>query len=413
MNSQAPSQKTDRVQAVTLKEEVPFDIKELFFSRTDERGVILTGNEVFQRIAQYPWDRLIRAPHRVIRHPEMPRAEFWILWDHIKSGRPVGAYVKNLAEDGRYYWVFAVVTPIEGGYLSVRLKPSSPLLSIVANEYAALRKLEIADDLDPKESAERLLARIQELGFRDYQHFMAHALSEEFLSRDTVMGRPQSLEVRDFNKLLGIGTRMIDEANQIAVNYNSNRFVAMNMRVRAARMGRDGKTVGVISNDYGIHSQAMLAQMDSFADRAKKLAQTVAEGCFLFTTSLLQREAIAQFSKEVNLPAVIDKEIEQDFLNEQLKYYEARAKDEIMNVSFGMNNFSRRTAEMQRLVSGLDVTRVMGMIECAHLRDKGKALLDVLNDLDDFQRGVSNILSRIDDANQDLFATIRQLESST
>lgn len=75
-----------------------------------------------------------------------------------------------------------------------------------------------------------------------------------------------------------------------------------------------------------------------------------------------------------------------------------------------MSNFSRRTEEMQRLVSGLDVTRVMGMIKCAHLRDCGKALLDVLNDPDDFQRGVCDILSQIDDANLDLFAAIRQLE---
>jgi len=81
-----------------------------------------------------------------------------------------------------------------------------------------------------------------------------------------------------------------------------------------------------------------------------------------------------------------------------------------LNISKDMLNFARRTAEMQRLVSGLEVTRVMGMIECAHLRERGKALLDVLSDLEHFQREVSDILSQIDDANLDLFATIRQME---
>ncbi len=54
----------------------------------------------------------------------MPRAVFWLLWDTIEKGEPVGAYVKNKAKDGRYYWVFAIVTPIEGGYLP---SASSPL----------------------------------------------------------------------------------------------------------------------------------------------------------------------------------------------------------------------------------------------------------------------------------------------
>ncbi|MEM8554727.1 MAG: chemotaxis protein, partial [Pseudomonadota bacterium] len=51
----------------------PFDANELFFSRTDERGVILSGNTVFQRVADYPWDDLLNAPHKIIRHPDMPR----------------------------------------------------------------------------------------------------------------------------------------------------------------------------------------------------------------------------------------------------------------------------------------------------------------------------------------------------
>ncbi|KDB05361.1 hypothetical protein U879_02085 [Defluviimonas sp. 20V17] len=75
--------------------EAPFAIHEIFYSRTDPRGVIQSGNDVFQRVADYPWDRLIGAPHKVIRHPDMPRAVFWLLWQTIQQGRPIGAYVKN------------------------------------------------------------------------------------------------------------------------------------------------------------------------------------------------------------------------------------------------------------------------------------------------------------------------------
>lgn len=101
-----------RAQIAIVDVEVPFTFEELFFSRTNWRGVILAGNSVFQRVSLYSWDELIQKPHNVIRHPDMPKGVFWLLWDTIKKGEPVGAYVKNRAKDGRYYWVFAIVTPI-------------------------------------------------------------------------------------------------------------------------------------------------------------------------------------------------------------------------------------------------------------------------------------------------------------
>ena len=40
--------------------------------------------------------------------------------------------MKNRAEDERRYWVFTASVPIENGYLSMRFKPTSPLLLKVA-----------------------------------------------------------------------------------------------------------------------------------------------------------------------------------------------------------------------------------------------------------------------------------------
>jgi hypothetical protein len=171
--------------------EVPFSIGEVFFSRTNDKGHILFGNCVFQRISHYSWPELSRKPHNIIRHPDMPRAVFWLLWDTIEKGHPVGAYVKNMAKDGRYYWVFAIVTPIEGGYLSVRIKPTTQLLAVVEAEYAALLEAEKRDRLKPAESAQLLLKRLSALGFRDYAAFMAAALDQEITARDGQLGRPR------------------------------------------------------------------------------------------------------------------------------------------------------------------------------------------------------------------------------
>ncbi len=152
----------------TSVDEVPFRIEELFFSRTDARGRILSGNDVFQRVSQYSWEEMTDRPHNIVRHPDMPRAVFFLLWERIRAGLPVGAYVKNRSKDGRHYWVYAVVTPVEDGYLSVRLKPTSALFAAASGLYAAIRAQENESDCKPADSAQRLAiwaALAQRAGF--------------------------------------------------------------------------------------------------------------------------------------------------------------------------------------------------------------------------------------------------------
>lgn len=105
--------------------ESPFGFDEFFFSTTDKRGVIRYGNDVFVRVSAYPKETMLGAPHSLIRHPDMPRAVFKEFWNFLNQEKPVGAYVKNLAGNGSYYWVYAFAFPIAGGYLSIRFKPSS------------------------------------------------------------------------------------------------------------------------------------------------------------------------------------------------------------------------------------------------------------------------------------------------
>src|SRR6185369_11343271 len=115
---------------------------ELFFSTTDRKGVILSGNEVFMRISGYAGPDLVGQPHNVIRHPDMPRAVFRLVWDCLKRGRAVAGYVKNLAADGRYYWVVAMITPMRDGYLSVRFKPTGEMRAVAESLYRAMRQIE-------------------------------------------------------------------------------------------------------------------------------------------------------------------------------------------------------------------------------------------------------------------------------
>ncbi|WP_128773774.1 diguanylate cyclase [Actinomyces oricola] len=100
-----------------------FDPDDIFFSTTDSRGVIRRTNRTFETLSRYPRERLIGAPHNIIRHLDMPAGVFRLMWDDLEAGRPVCAYVINRALDGLDYRVFATIVPLRDGYLSVRIKP--------------------------------------------------------------------------------------------------------------------------------------------------------------------------------------------------------------------------------------------------------------------------------------------------
>lgn len=117
-------------------------------SKTDLRGKIIYCNEIFIEFAKYDEAYLIGAPHSVVRHPDMPRAIFQLLWDTIQSGKELNSYVKNLASDGSFYWVFANVTPVFDkdnkivGYYSVRRKPKKSALSFIVPFYKEMVEIE-------------------------------------------------------------------------------------------------------------------------------------------------------------------------------------------------------------------------------------------------------------------------------
>ncbi len=84
---------------------------EIIVSKTDPRGIVTYANDVFIRVSGYTEEQLLGKPHNLIRHPDMPRSVFHLLWRRIQAGNEIFAYVKNMARNGDHYWVHAHVTP--------------------------------------------------------------------------------------------------------------------------------------------------------------------------------------------------------------------------------------------------------------------------------------------------------------
>ena len=88
-----------------------FDEDEIIVSKTDLKGRLTYVNDIFCRVGLYSERELLGQPHSIVRHPDMPRCVFKLLWDAIATGNEIFAYVKNLAKNGDHYWVLAHVTP--------------------------------------------------------------------------------------------------------------------------------------------------------------------------------------------------------------------------------------------------------------------------------------------------------------
>ena len=91
--------------------EIELSPKRYIVSKTDKKGVLEYGNDYFVEISGYTEAELIGQPHSIIRHPDMPKIIFKMMWDRIQKGGNLLALVKNLAKDGSFYWVVTEFEP--------------------------------------------------------------------------------------------------------------------------------------------------------------------------------------------------------------------------------------------------------------------------------------------------------------
>lgn len=128
----------------TGKERFFTESNQIIVSKTDLQGRVTYANNVFLYMAACTEEYALGRPHNFVRHPDMPRCVFKLLWDTIASGHELFAYVVNLAMDGAHYWVFAHVTPSFNekreiiGYHSNRRSPSPMAVEAIKPIYSAL-----------------------------------------------------------------------------------------------------------------------------------------------------------------------------------------------------------------------------------------------------------------------------------
>ncbi|MFO0597914.1 MAG: PAS domain-containing protein [Myxococcaceae bacterium] len=399
-----------------------FELDELFFSTTDRKGIIETGNQVFVRLSGYELHQLIGEPHNIIRHPHMPRAAFALVWDALLAGRPIAALVKNLAKDGRYYWVLAYIAPIKDGFLSVRTKPCSQLFPVVKGLYAemvAIEEAELAAGKPPKDamaaSTKFLVEKLGSLGFESYDDFCARALvPTETAARRA--GLRERLEERKRHELpetlrtpmrrVANGLRALQECNasfmavlerafaaigggrKLLKEFSGLQLSAVNVSLRAARLGRQGRATMAIATFLSESTDRLQRDMGSLCT-ALDAARVALSGLVIeLGWSALEVEMVQQAidewleardrgakAEELNVHGLGGER-----LYDALAGTATRMSERVKAFKVSVTNAGRLADAVNALTMSLDAAYTNGGVESARLPASAK-LGELLTDL--------------------------------
>lgn len=394
---------------IAVSAEAAFGFDDLFYSRTDPRGVIQAGNHIFQRVAGFDWDELLGAPHRIVRHPDTPRGVFRILWDALGAGYPMGAYVKNRTKQGGFYWVFAVLMPIEGGFLSVRLKPSTPLFERVRDFYETLSKREREEKMDPEDSAGFLRKGALAEGFSSYTSYMAYALGCELAARDQKLGRSADERTRRLIAMNETLERTNAEQRKLLRSFEALQSIPNNMRIVASRLEPSGGPISAISENYKASSvgiserlRSFIAGRDNLCDR---VAREASRALFLMGANRVLAEMDQNFKNSLIVER-IDWDAERTLLEglEVSTRKETRAAME--RAVANLENLNRVSAEIRRQMLGLDTIRVLGRVECGRMRDSSGGLSATIDQLDTFHDDIKSRLESIMRLSEEIGSTM-------
>lgn len=435
-----------------------FRVDEMFFSTTDRKGRIELGNDAFVRVSGYSRGEIIGQAHNIIRHPDMPRAVFRLVWDRLGRQETVAGLIKNMASNGRYYWVVALLMPVENGYLSIRFKPTTSLQTKVEAIYRQMRAAEQEADAAGKsgpeamDAAEQLLtSALREAGYSDYESFMRALLHDELKGRDAALAQagltlfPARLpdtatsdanhdtlrliydesrkayeEINtlyaNLDELNALNTELGERSKAVLKQTMDFRFIAFNAALRAARLGGEAASLGVIADYLGGASTRTTAGVTSLSEGVGEISGTLGEIIFTLAAARLQIEMLLSFCVELardqgeqgatatatRVPPAVRRE-----MIEKLQHAFAvtieRALQALTRLQKLLRTLTSAAEELRRTVLTLQVAQVGGLVEATRIKDDDSFVI-MFGDLREGVENTKRSLVSVDEITGRLFA---------
>lgn len=376
-------------------QESHFDYTELFYSKTDQLGKISSGNSVFCRVGEFSLEEMLNKPHNIIRHPDMPKAVFKLLWGYLKNNKPIGAFVKNRSKTGKFYWVFALAMPIRDEYISVRIKPSGELLEIISSVYSLVRDKEIKEGMSTDASLELLQEKLKELGFATYDQFMSHAIFDQISLRIKILGQAFPAILQEAMEIKNKSSSIIGITQKILEAFKKSQFIPLNLELFSQKQEKQTQTISVVASQYQKTTTEISEKITKFQTMTSEVMTKITEMQFYTCLSNLlveMRTFIVLDTSNRNL------ENEVNIINEVKNNYDTISKNYITSTIQIMNDFISICKELNSLGVGLEFIRLVGKIELARIEESSDAKTMIAS-LKNFQTILKEGLKEVLDIN--------------
>jgi len=97
------------VLAKPRKKEIELFERSILVSETNLDGILVYTNRRYQGLTGHSEETLLGSPHKIVRHPDMPRGVFKAMWKIIQAKKIWRGYVKHLCKDGSFFWTLSYV----------------------------------------------------------------------------------------------------------------------------------------------------------------------------------------------------------------------------------------------------------------------------------------------------------------
>ena len=425
-----------------IDEAEEFQVSEMFVSRTDKKGIIQSGNEVFARISGYSVQELLKKPHNIIRHVDMPKSVFKLFWSRIKADLPTFAYVKNRSKSGKHYWVIAAVFPNPEGYFSIRLKPTSELLKKVIPLYAAVLKLEKEKGIE--EGEQYLLKQLELMGFGDYDKFMLFAMQEELAakeeqsSNESIIDSADSVSKSPFRKLKGLreyaslanteiqktshqlsglqikNKGFIEHAQKVKHSCTRLQYLASNMSITAHKFGKEGGSLAVVAASYQAATQRVQKGLDAFCSSLENVILELDRSLVDVLCLRMQIEMIsfeideaerAIYTNEQNSNFTLEKRISDiGILLRTVHTYFVSSNESLVNYFKKIRGTRSLCRDISKILLNIDLIRTGGLIE-------GSRTDKVEKSFQPFMEELSKIITDVQEPIEEISSFLQTLDT--
>jgi aerotaxis receptor len=188
------------------------------------------------------------------------------------------------------------------------------------------------------------------------------------------------------------------EQTKLLRSFDALQSIPNNMRIVASRLEPSGGPVSTISENYRASSMVISGRLRSFVagrdNLCDRVSRQAALALFLLGSNRVLAEMNAGFAEATPVEG-IDWAREREVLRQLEASTRVDARTAMEKAVVHVGELSRASADIRRLMLGLDTIRVLGRVECGRMRDTGGGLSATIDQLDVFHSDIKSRLESI------------------